>query len=1392
MLQGALFTEDFLREGIAGTQQWAAISDDVFFQFRDRVAEIFADFPVGEHPNEANTERRLIDPVLEALGWEGCFLVQEATGRNRQDIPDYLLFSEVANRQAAEAEDRAARYRHGISIVEAKRWQRPLDRGVRGEPDILDDGVPSTQMLRYLSRSEVASNRAIQWGILTNGRHWRLYFQGARSRSEEFFELDLPVVATVSGIEQDLFSASAEECEHFLKVFFAIFQRGAFLPGDDGQTFHEAGLDISRRWEATVADDLSVGIFQNVFPNLARGLAAHDSLVPSPLTADYLEEVRVGALTLLYRLLFVLYAEDRRLLPVDDSRYDDYALEKIRERIRDQVDTNDAFSTVASSYHDRLRGLFRALHSGDPALGLPPYNGGLFDPDAHHLLERVSLPDSLFAPILDDLSRREEGGTRKYINYRDLSVQQLGSIYERLLERSLAVDEAGNIIVQLNPFARKTSGSYYTHQDLVDLIIERTVGPLLEERRTAFAELDERLRSSRRPKATRLRQLAKADPAQAFLELRVCDPAMGSGHFLVSLVDYLADNVLEAIADAETLVGWADADAPYVSPLTSRIAAIREQISEHAEQERWAIRSDHLNDRQIIRRIILKRVVHGVDKYPMAVELAKVSLWLHTFTVGAPLSFLDHHLRCGDSLYGEWIGPALQELSDHYSLLINPVVQQARNAVSGMDQIETLTDADIVEVHASASAFDGIMTDTEPLRRFLDFRHALRWLGYHNLGSRNVPEELVAVLDGSLGDPFDVIAGGADALEVGAERREEATLFQNEAQYEAPSRLSRREQDTRERAANLLRAAQDIARRERFLHWQVAFPNVWREWESANRHGGFDAVVGNPPWDRIKLQQVEWFAARRPEISQAPRAADRKRMIGDLEANADPLWTDYMLAQTRSEASANVARRCGDYPLLSRGDVNIYSLFVERSTELIRRRGMFGLLTPSGISSDKSAADFFKSIATSGRLSGLFDFENRRPGTAHFFPDVDSRFKFSALIACGGERTVEAADCAFFLHDVTEIDDSDRAFNLTPEDFMAVNPNTGTAPVFRTRRDSKITTEIYSRFPILVDHRSDPPATMWPVQYVRMFDMTNDSDKFLSATTLESEGWYRIEGNRWRRGEEETEPLYVGRMIHQFDHRSASVAVNEENLHNPALSDQITLQQHRDPNFYTIPQYWVKATDVVWSTECRWAVAFRDIARVTDARTAIASMIPFSGVGNTLPLILPQSHGALEVYKHYAPLMLANFNSFGFDFIARQKVQGTHLNWYIVEQLPFIPEDDYNRIIGPTPAGELIRSEVLRLTYSANDMASFAQDMGYDGPPFVWDEQERRHARARIDALYFLLYGIEVDEADYVLDTFPIVQRDDEREFGRFLTRELVLGYMRAFAAGDTETRIAV
>ena len=850
------------------------------------------------------------------------------------------------------------------------------------------------------------------------------------------------------------------------------------------------------------------------------------------------------------------------------------------------------------------------------------------------------------------------------------------------------------------------------------------------------------------------------------LDLKVLDPAMGSGHFLVTAVDFLSDYIAELVEYVPAVPEWLEGE--YESPLVRRVEAIREDILRRAGESDWVIDESLLTDQAIIRRMVLKRCIYGVDKNPLTVELAKVSLWLHSFTVGAPLSFLDHHLRCGDSLIGMRVWGSIEELRRLSGLFASSAIQHAENATAGMQLIEEMSDADVAEVRESAALFREVEATTATMRGLLDFLCGLRWLtaGMKRRERTEYESPLVDFLEQHSQDAYRLLSLGPGSVDAVSPGSEETSASEFEA---------------------LWSDARAVADREGFLHWEVAFPGVWQGWQDVRPRGGFDAVIGNPPWDRIKLQEVEWFATRAPRLALASTAAARKEGILRLRNQGAPLVDEYDEAKERADRLGQLVRVSGDYPLLGGGDINLYSLFVERAMGLVKPDGFVGLLTPSGIYADKTAARFFQSVSTTGRVGGLFDFENRKI----FFKDVHASFKFCVLVFGGEERRFDETECAFFLHDTATVKDPERCFPLAPDDFARVNPNTGTAPVFRTRRDAEITRRIYEQHPVLVHHSKEGERRTWPVRYATMFHMANDSHLFRTAAQLKTAGFYPVEGNRWKRADELYVPLYQGRMIHQFDHRVNSVRVNPTSTHNPYVSVEVGKNDHANPDFLPQSRYWVPVSQVepVIGTEHGYVIGFRDIARPTDVRTMLASIIPQVGCGHTLPILVPASD---QFDAESTAQVLANLNSFGFDYVTRQKVQATHLTWYTIEQLPVIAPEDYDRRFGDTAARDLVRDHVLRLTYTAHDMAPFARDLGYDGPPFTWDEKERRHLRARLDALYFHLYGLDHDDADYVLSTFPIVRREDEAAFGSYRTRDLVLAYMNALAAGDTETVVSV
>lgn len=1361
---GALFTQDYLEEGITQSQAWAANDAGAL---RETLAAILAGFPHDKSPNEATTENDFVWPVLQALGWGDYLTQQNLSDKGRVDVPDGLLFIDAeAKAKANEYAEEWKRYEFGAAIVESKRWGRALDRaeGRKGA----DRETPSTQLLRYLRRIDDLTRGALRWGILTNGSRWRLYFAGARSTIDEYLEIDL---ARIMGLHDDLLDTGITDAErdHWLRVFATLFHRSAFERAtSDAPSFLERARKDAAFYEERVAKSLSDLVFDRLYPTLGKAVA---KAAPADTPLD---DIRQATLILLYRLLFILYAEDRGLLPVKDRRFDDYALRVARLDVGRRKDEGDAFSTIADTIWRRFASLAKMIDKGDPSVGLPPYNGGLFSSEATPLLATLSLGDDVMAEALDILSWEQRGGRRRYINYRDLSVQQLGSIYERLLEFELVRDDTGALDIRPNIFARKNSGSYYTPDDLVLLILDETLAPLIEDAHKAFRD---RLASLKPGDSEdyKFTELQKVDPAKAITRLRVCDPAMGSGHFLVSLVDRLTNHALNAVAEAAALA-MQEHGLEYESPVSEEVRKVRATIRGNAQDAGWSVAEEQLDDPQLVKRMVLKRCVYGADKNPMAVELAKVALWLHTFTVGAPLSFIDHHLAAGDSLFGLWVRDAMDKAGKGGELFLHEPLQRAQRQAVVMQTIESLTDAEIAEAHRSAEMWEGVEAQTGELDGFVSFVHALDWLDL-----KGADKALVAQwLDGVFGDPMPIARG-----------------------KRVPESPKARPEDV-ERFTAIWREARALIDEERFLNWQITFPGVWSNWASAGLEGGFDAVVGNPPWDRIKLQQVEWFAARRPEIAKAQRASDRKRMIAALEKASDPLHADYVKADRRAADTMRMARKGGHYPFLSRGDINLYSLFVERAHRLVKPDGMVGLLTPSGIASDLSASAFFRKVATGSHVKALYDFENKKV----FFPDVHASFKF-CVMTFSPSRAFGAAKCAFYLHSLDELADPERRFPITAEDFARVNPNTGTAPIFRNRRDMALTTAIYARAPVLVDHSSGEPVENWPVKYVRMFDMANDSHLFRTRSELEeAEGAWPIGSNRWQSAAGEWVPLFQGRTVEAYDHRFAGVDYNPENIRRGFVSLPTTSEQRLDPSFNVQFQYFVpqKAALAVYSGE--HLIAYRRSTATTNSRTMVSAICPFAGYGDSLFLLCVDE--ALEAAERarVASNLQANLMSIPFDFVGRNKLQGQNYSWYILEQLPVISPAAYARQFGPKTAADIVREAVLELTYTAHDMAPFARDMGHVDaagevlPPFTWDEDRRLALRAKLDALYFILYGVfdptlpghdaqqARDDVRYIYSTFPIVERQETERWGRYRSRDLCLVWINALLAGQPDAKV--
>jgi len=833
----ALFTDHYLAKRMDAHPEWAEDIGDAFAQLQGLYQ---AKRDILDGLNEAQTEAEFVCPALEMLGF--AYIPQAGfTKAGRQLRPDYALFADEAAKAEAYQflKDEGKLYPRALAICDAKYWGRPFDIKREADPrDEFKNTNPSFQIVNYLVGTDV------DWGILTNGRLWRLYYQKARSRASTYYEVDL-------GLILERGDRSAEPSRRSLEAFryFYHFFRQEALVKDPatGRNFLERVYEGSATYALQVQEELKGLIFERIVPILAEGFVAwrRSELEITQEAEASLRQIFAATLTLLYRLLFLLYAESRELLPVSDRLgYYRYSLTRLKREAMARLSRGEVFSTVSDDLWNDLAALFRIIDRGDPALNVPTYNGGLFDRRSpkNAFLEEHRIADAYLVQALDLLTRRDDPdtGERRFIDYKDLDVRHLGSIYEGLLEfylriaqedlaavrergvevykplsevsesRRLGVVREGELYLENDKGQRKATGSYYTPDYIVKYIVANTLGPIMDEREAAFAAAMAEWEAYRK-KLTRAEKRAgarlprreleqlEAKAINCLLDIKVCDPAMGSGHFLVEAVAYLTDRIIDILNQYPE------------NPVLARLAAIREQILANLKEQGIRIDLELLTDTNLLKRMVMKRCIYGVDLNPMAVELAKLSLWLDSFTVGAPLSFLDHHLKVGNSLIGVQVQEVRAELEKtavgQYDMFGGPFAGLL-TATELMRGVGLRTDATFDEVQESAELYAGFERAILPYKRVLDL-----WVSRYFGNER--AEELLSLY-------------GTEALRA----------VMDEGEGLAPEHQQ------------AVKTARQLWEDKRFFHWDLEFPEVFIDLERSawKQNPGFDVVVGNPPY----------------------------------------------------------------------------------------------------------------------------------------------------------------------------------------------------------------------------------------------------------------------------------------------------------------------------------------------------------------------------------------------------------------------------------------------------------------------------------------------------------------------------------------------------------------
>jgi hypothetical protein len=556
---------------------------------------------------------------------------------------------------------------------------------------------------------------------------------------------------------------------------------------------------------------------------------------------------------------------------------------------------------------------------------------------------------------------------------------------------------------------------------------------------------------------------------------------------------------------------------------------------------------------------------------------------------------------------------------------------------------------------------------------------------------------------------------------------------------------------------SIIEDALKVSDQFKFFHFHLEFPEVFGK-------GGFDCLLGNPPWEKIQPEEKMFFKQFDGRIATA-KGSKRKQIIKELVHENPELYSFWIEHKTSIERSAHFFKN-SDFPLMGGGRLNTYTLFSERVLNFVNISGSVGYIVPTGICTDDTTQDYFRHLVQNEWLKSLYDFENRKG----LFHSVHKSFKF-CLIAISKSQLTAPIDFAFYLQDPEDLSDTSRHFSLSPKELFLLNPNTGTATLFRNQKDAEINLKIYRQNPVLINERTN--INPFQISLVQgHYNMTADSGLFRTRQEMEKLG-ASLRTNIFYTEEEVYLPLYEAKMIYFYNHRYGSYELVVEDSDNTSLPTP-SASQYSDPSYEVLPRYWVKKEEPEESEEKEkksafnlrnWYLGFRDITNSTNERTVIAALVGNCLTGNKLPFVKFQNDGASKIL-----LILGNLCSIPFDYCSRQKVAATSLNFFILKQLPIVSPELYS-----VELTSQIADRVLRLVYTSESLRVFAESFEHFADPFPWNEKERFQLQCELDAIYAHLYGLEKEEMDYILDTFPIVKRKDIAKYGHYRTKETIL-----------------
>ncbi len=1132
---------------------------------------------------------------------------------------------------------------------------------------------PQALVQEYLNRTEHL------WGIVTNGLQFRLLRDSTRMSRSTYLEFDL---------EQML------KGNHFaeFQLFYRLVHRSRWPAELDSapscllEKYYQQSIEEGGRIREHLREgvEAALEIFGNGFLQHPDNTGLVNKIKKGELTAiDFYSQL----LRLVYRFLFLMVAEDRKLAGPDPTNekffniYNDhYSIRRIRRRVERHFNPQDRYYDVWEAVR-RTFGFYSSRGAAEK-LGMAALDGGLFSNTAMPDLDDAHMFNRDFLRGFAKLSLFKDNNIIRPINYGGLDVEELGSVYESLLDlHPQTPDRDGKPVFEFTKGSeRKTTGSYYTRPELVQELIKSALEPVILEHLSGAK--------------------SKEDKEKALLSVRVCDPASGSGHFLLAAARRIGREL--------AMVRTGEQQPP---PALVRLAV----------------------------RDVIRHCIYGVDFNPLAADLCRVALWLEGHYRGMPLAFLDHRIKSGNSLVGV----------DSIERLNHGIPDDAFKPVTGDDkeaakkikaqnkkERERLASGQIL---LTPNATGKLEAD---LQAFADETDRLEALDENEVDDISEKQGIYARLH----------AGEAWLRDWTACHIWTAAFYQFLLNADDPTtstqgKLVQYINNPKAVDSRLAGEATASAYKYRFFHWPLEFPEV-------TKAGGFDVVLSNPPWERIKLQEKEFFTQHDSSIARAPNKAAREKMIKELTKRNPTLLKAFEEAKHTAEAESRFVRASERFPLTATGDINLYALFTELSKNLINPGGRVGLIIPIGLAIEDTLKDFFNELVFSKTLVSFFGMENE---ALFYFPHVHHSMKFALACISGRQINTESPKFTFSCRFVEHTHDSQRQFETSSKDLTLINPNTHTMPVFRTKVDLELTKKIYSQVPVLVNEVTG--QNPWGTKFMTMFHMSNDSHLFATEPKL---GYL---------------PLYEAKFVSYYDHRFGSYETRKDERGFIVLPDT-SIEQYQDPNYQIRPYYWVDKREVqarLMDWKHGWLLGFKNVTAVTNMHTAIFSIIPMVGVGNSMPLIFVDKIDCISCF-------LANLSCILIDYIARQKIGGSNLNFHYVKQFPILPPSSFNEF-----DQNYINPRVLELTFTAYDLKLFAEDMGYSGPPFKWDTERRALLKAELDAYYARLYGLSRDELRYILDpqdiygpdfpgeTFRVLKNKETKEFGEYRTRRLVL-----------------